>query len=444
MNESATQFPEAEETVLGAVLVDPESLPVIRGQLRKEHFYAPRLGRVYGAMCQLSDRNEAIDLITLSSELERSGERDPKQLVASLMNVTHTAASITHHARLVRGAAVRRDCTALLETALRRMREGTEPVDVIASDVQSDLLDAAVYEHTKGYQVIDADVIDRLMEAIEARGIASRLGNVPHLATGFVDIDRETNGFRPGELVILGGVPKSWKTACCLNIALNAIHKRQHVATVSAEMTKDSLLERMINMAALVHSSSTSRGVLDGSERQRIMDHAYPILASGRLHIDDEAFPELGDVIARAVHLKSRVPDLALIIVDYLQLVTKRMHGRRGDEELNEICRGLKGLAKKTQTVVIAPAQVNYKAVDERADKRPEPRDLQGASGMAQTADFVGMVFNPRMYDQRHEPVIEIDFWLSRRTPRFQVTLQASPAHMLLSDYRPDRSRRSA
>lgn len=427
----------AEQAVLSAMLLDPATIPTAARWIRAQDFGVPAHGKLFDTFCAMRADGTAIDPLTLSARLEQQNLLDAiggREYIGYLIDVVPTAANIEYHARIVRASGARsalRDC---LQRATASVEEGTTDTAEIARQLQADTLPIAVDEPGRGFSVIERPDIEELAERIAQRGVLTLEGRTPGLPTGYPEIDDVTMGFRPGELVIFGAVPKAWKTALVDNIALNMLRADFVGGKVAAEMTRDETLERMLATEAQVPSHTLSRGDLTQAQWERFFVAARTI--EGRYHVDDEAFPDLGDVIARCTELKARVPALAFIIVDYLQLVTTRLQGKRGDEEINAVCRGLKGVAKRLGVPVIAPAQCNYKEIDGRSEKRPELRDLQGASGMAQTANFVGLLYNPLLYFPDAKPVLEVEFAASRRTPKWTALLKMEPPIQLLRSMR--------
>lgn len=405
---------DAEIAVLSAVLLDPECINAIGPTLKPEAFYGERNRKTYEAMRELQASGKAIDYITLSTALDAVGLRE---YVYELDDAVPTSANVEYHATLVRTAYARRGLIALAQEAMAAAEDPTTDVAKVAAQLQQDALPFSVETDNRGYRRM-RDVMLEALEEIEARGIAAREGKVLGVTTGYPEIDDITNGFRKGELISVFGGPKCGKTAFTLAVALHNALNADGCGFVCAEMTAHSLAERCLNAVGRIKTAETSRGVFSGTDWDRLVSVGAQV-ASSRFFVDDEAFPELGDVIARALHLKSQNPELKLLVVDYLQLVTHRMKGRRGDEEINEICKGLKGLAKRAELTVIAPGQTNFKEVEARSVPRPTMRDIQGASGPAQTSDFLFLAYRDPMVPE----TFELELAASRRTDRFTAHL---------------------
>lgn len=431
---------DAEDAVLSAMMLDPSVIPGVAGILKREAFHADRNGMIFAAMVDIQRSGKpGDDPLVIADELKRRGELERvggKDYLSYLIDMVPTAANVEYHARIVAGHHARRSVIGSLEGALKAFHDPQADLRAIASELQDKLLPLSADVGRSGYRSI-GDIVWETMAAFERRQEAARSGKTDGVPTGWREVDAYTNGFRPGELVIFGGGPKSGKTSAVLNIVLNNVLAGRGAGFISAEMTGSQLVERLLNNMACVHTQATTSGNLSKEDWTRLTEAAKQLYLAKHFFVDDEAFPSLDDVIARSLHLKAKHPEVALIVVDYLQLISKRMAGRRGDEELNAISKGLKGLAKRAGVPVFAPCQVNYKEVDARKNPRPTLRDLQGASGPAQDADFVGLVYRPGLSDPEpsKSQILELDFVACRRTDRFKTTLRWDGRHMRVDDF---------
>ncbi len=423
----------AEQAVLSAMLCDPDVIPSVSKTLDRDAFFNAAHKRMFDAMLTLHAKDIAVDPLTIVAELERSGTLEAtggREYLAYLIEVVPSAANVEHHAKIVHRHAQRRQLIKAADTArMMAMREDAEP-DEIARQLQADTLPIAVDDGEQGFRVVSRADIDRVADAIHLRGVATSEGRVPGLATGFPEIDDVTQGFRPSEFVTVGAVPKGWKTALVDNFALNLIRSGEIGGKVSAEIGRDQQIERLISADATIPISSIARGSLVTDEWKRFLVSGN--LIEDRLHIDDESYPELSDVLTRCTDLKSRIPSLSFLIVDYIQLVQAGLRGRRGDEEINTVTRALKGLAKRLNVVLFAPFQCNFKEIDKRDDKRPQKGDAQGASGPIQDADFAILLYNDMLYNPMASPILEVNFAACRRTAPFVAKLKMYPDFQLL------------
>jgi replicative DNA helicase len=406
--------------------MDANAIAVVRKIVTPDAFYRSGYRRVYEAIIELDAIGTAADILTVTRLLDQRGQLDAvggHAGLGALIDAVPTAANVVYHARLVREIAHRRAIITEAERAAQGAREGREPAATVARALQAAVLPLAGDDAAaRGFQ--RADPVGVLAE-IEARGRVEGEG----IRSGFAEIDRHTHGFRPGELVIIGAVPKAGKTALALEMARRNVFAGRGVAIVSAEMASAQVVERLLNAESGVLVSSTSSGRITAHEASALVDAAGRI-AGAPLWIDDAATPTLDDVSARVTALKSEHPEVLIVVVDFLQLVQHRMKGRRGDEELAAISYGLKALAKRCACVVLAPCQLNYKDVEDRIGARPKLRDLSGGSGMLQAADFVAIAHRPAMYSPSAADVIELDFAACRRCAPFRIALDWDGARM--------------
>lgn len=423
-----------EEAVLSAMMMDPRAITEVSGSLNAEAFQLPANRAVYRAIQSLTSRQVEVDPLTLSAELESQGTLEKaggKDYIGYLVDAVPTAANISHHAKLVRDAAQKRELITTLKFALDLASvPSADPVD-IASQLQQSLLSIAVDQSSKGYRP-GGDVLAETLVAIKRREENTKAGLPNGILTGFPEIDTVTNGFQPGELIIVAGGPKSGKTMTCLTWALYNVLYGDGAGFVSAEMTAQQLAERMLNALGMVRASTTASGRLTPEEWQRLFQAGGDITRANNLFIDDEAFPSLGDVIARGLHLKSKHPKLKLLGVDYLQLVSHKLKGQALNEEISAVCHGLKGLAKRGEMAVIAMCQTNFKEHDKRSVPKPALYDVQSSSGPAQDADFVWLVNRPSLTnpDPMLSDLIEYELGASRRTERFTVRMRWNGQYM--------------
>jgi replicative DNA helicase len=435
-NEDSTLF-MAEQSVISAMMADRAAIVKAKRLLDSTAFEGKAMRSYFNAILALDAEGITVDPLTLTARMEQLGTLDlagGRDYIGYLLDVVPTAANVEYHARIVKSGSDRRKAIGYLTRALEDLKGGRINLRDLAVEAQAAMLPFAVDSDARGFRWITVQNIEEVLAEIDRRAEHVKDGSIPGFPTGYRDIDSVTNGFRPGELVIFGGAPKSLKSYLCINILINAAMRRDHTGLVSAEMTFHAIMERFVTATALVSVIAVGRGAITGSERERMMREGSKL--AGFIAVDDEALPELGDVIARATDLKAQQPRLKALVFDYIQLVQNKMGNRRGDEEINGITRALKGTCKRLEVVGIAPAQCNFKEVDGRDDKMPQLRDFQGASGMAQDPDFAGMLLNRRQYDASAAPLLEIDFQGARRTHRFTALIKYDPTSMAMVDER--------
>lgn len=412
---------EAERNVLSACLVEPVALRKAGAILSPADFHDADHRAIYAACLDVMASGAVVDGVTIGTHL---GD-DLPDLVQELADNFFTAVNIVYHAELVQACATRRRLIETLDHATKAITSGSdEALASIAGTVQSALSSAVSKGGRKGFGVVTGEEIIALADSIVERRTAREAGQIIGVATGYPEIDDQLFGFKPAELVIVCARPKGCKTALCLNITVNAITEQGlSGGFVSTEMLRPELLERAGNQLAKVTTRQTAAGLMSDREVERFATQLNSL--AGRLHIDDEAFPTLDDVIARSIDLKARHPEIAFLVVDYLQRVTKRMKGRRGDEEIAAVTAGIKALGKELRIPIFAPAQVNYKDSDRRDAKSPTLADIQGSSSFAQDGNFVFLLHRPGLFDP--DPalasVLQVELAASRRTDNFTTNL---------------------
>ncbi|MBK8058657.1 MAG: AAA family ATPase [Gemmatimonadetes bacterium] len=412
---------EAEVALLGAMLLSPVVIPSVRGSLRTEDFASTTHRRLYGAIVALHDAGEAVEFLTLQAYLVRTGELAAiggVETLSALLDVP-TAANAPAHVRLVQESARLRRLATHGQTLVEAIRTRAGTAEEILAEHLSALMAETYQRSDRGFRRVRSLEV---LEAIERRA----QGEPDGIPTGFRECDRYTAGFQRGELIVVGAVPKCGKSTFTTQIALQvALGGHGGAAIVSAEMPRRAVLERMLSALAGVPGHRLQRGDLSAPEWRRVLD-AQTRLDQAPIWIDDEALPELRDVMQRVLALKAQHPELSLVVVDYLQLVQHRLKGRRGDEEIEAVANGLKRLADRAEVVVVSPAQLNQKPIDARQDKRPLLSDLSGSMGPLKAADFVALLYRPIL----HEGAAGIDgdrlhvfVDAARRTSTFSFTL---------------------
>lgn len=425
---------DAEQAVLAAMLLDERALVKVAALLDPDAFYHERHRHVFSAALSVHRRGETVDPMTVATELESTGQlaaAGGKEYIGEFLDIVPTTENAASHAGIVREMAGRRTVLQLAVEVSELVYSGSD-TRTLAQHLFQSALPLSVDDASRGFRHVKT-LLYPVIEAIEARA-----SGAPGLKTGYAAIDSWTNGFRPGELVITAGAEKSGKTALALNIAQRVLEReegRVGVGFVSAEMTADSLVERILSRRASVTVQQIGSGKLNTDEWSRLSKVAADT-ASWPLYIDDEAEPTLADVIARSTHLKALHPEIGLIVVDFLQLITAREKNQNDAVELKRVSYGLKGMAKRLGVVVLAPCQVNSKEVEAGKDMRPKLKDIQGSSGMRQAADFIGLCYREGLY-QEHSPTadqLEVFFAACRRTPSFHAKLYWHGETMAITD----------
>ncbi len=392
---------EAEQSVLGAIILDNEALPKALEMLGSEDFYKDTHRRLYNAMMGLFEKNEPIDIITLTDYLRRSDELDSVggiSYLSNLANAVPTSANIRYHAKIVREKALLR---ALIKTATQITTEVYE--DSRDADEMVDYAEKMVFDiadkRTKTSFASLKDVIKDTFKMIEH--LYDKKEAITGVPSGFKDIDELTAGFQPSDLIIIGGRPGMGKTAFALNIAQHvAIDLKEPVAIFSLEMSKEQLAMRMLCAESMVNASHVRKGFI-GKQDWPKLTNAAGRLADALIFIDDSSAITVLEVRAKARRLKMEHGGLSLVVVDYLQLMRSRGNFERREQEISEISRSLKALAKELRVPVIALSQLN-RAVEQRGEKKPTLADLRESGAIEQDADVIMFIYRDEIYNKNN------------------------------------------
>lgn len=390
----------AEQAVIGSVFVDPDKILIASEYLTKESFYKLSHGIVFEIMEGLADKGEPIDPVSVKSALDSIGEFDRiggMAFLASLINAVPTSAHIEHYAKVVAEKARARKVIEDLNQTIANVYDGQSDLNDILVQTEQALSNIANNNQTGFRSIID--VIDSTQTIIDER--SQRVGDVTGTPTGFTDFDSITTGLHTDNLIILAARPAMGKTAFALNIAQNvAIRAGKPVAIFSLEMGAESLVERMLSAEGLIPSYHVRTGNLSESEWRRMI-LAQEQLAKGKIYIDDTAGIQIAEIRSRAKRLSQETGGLGLIVIDYLQLITGRGRENR-QQEVSEISRQLKILAKELKVPVIALSQLS-RGVEQRNDKRPVLSDLRESGSIEQDADIVAFLYREAYYNREEQ-----------------------------------------
>ena len=386
---------EAEQSVLGGLLLDNGAYERIAGELKPDDFYRSEHQTIYRTIAAMLDRGEPVDAVTVAEALERSGQSAECGGLAYLGDLavnTPTAANILSYAKAVVDRKARRN---LIVAGQRIVELAHEPDgDAIArADAASAIVLALSEQRGCKEPVVVSDVMSSVLETLQKRIDAG--GAISGLSTGFVDLDRTTTGLHPGNLVVLAGRPAMGKTTLGVNIAENVAMSGGVALVFSLEMPADDLVERSMARAGSVNTQTLREGKLTDDDWSR-MTVALGKLNGKRLVIDDDpSTATVSQVRRKAIRVKRKHGRLDLIVVDYLQLM--RGEGNNRNEEIGGITRGLKLLARELNAPIIILSQLN-RGVEERTDKRPMMSDLRESGAIEQDADVILMAYREDYY----------------------------------------------
>jgi replicative DNA helicase len=386
---------EAERAVLGALILDHESLLKVQDHLSPEAFDLPRHRILFQACIELVAKSQAITLITLRSYLEEQGLLEDIGGVAMLSQIADsvpTAAHIEHHARLLRDKALGRALIRTCEQLASRGYDGREAVNELLESAEREILGIAMGHADVGFTLMK-DEIQSTFDYIDR----VQSGQVVGVRTGYEDFDKQTGGLTGGELVILAGRPSMGKTALALNFARNhVVNDGGCVGFFTLEMTKRELVLRLLLSEAEVDNNRFKNAML--SDRDfRALTRAATTLEETRLFFDDSMAVTVSDLAARARRL-DRDHKLSMLVIDYIQLIQGRAESERREQQVADISRSLKLLAKDLDIPVLALSQLN-RGPETRPDKRPQLSDLRESGAIEQDADIVLFIYRDELYD---------------------------------------------
>jgi replicative DNA helicase len=414
---------EAEQAVLGAILIDGEALLTVMERLTPEDFYRAAHQRIYEAMLRLNDENEPIDLITLTTDLQNHKlleEVGGVGYLTELANAVPTASNVGYYAEILEEKAMLR---RLIRAATQIVSSGyasAEDVNQLISDAEQKILEIS---NRRGDGFISIrDVLMDVFERVEF--LFNHKGGTTGIASGFPDLDKMTSGFQRNDLIIVAARPSVGKTAFALNIAQNVgVRAKESVAIFSLEMSASQLVQRMICAEANVDAGRMRTGFLESDDWEKLT-MAIGSLSEAEIYIDDSPSITVADIRAKCRRLKKE-RGLGMIVIDYLQLI----HGRSGggdnrQQEVSEISRTLKAIARELEVPVIALSQLS-RGVEQRQDKRPMMSDLRESGSIEQDADIVAFLYRDDYYNPETEKknIIEIIISKQRNGPTGTVEL---------------------
>jgi replicative DNA helicase len=397
---------EAERSILGAILLDNHSYNEAAEKLRWEDFSLDSHRRIFSRMAELIDAHRAIDIVTLSEELARRKEVEAVGGVAYLASLTEglpRRPSIEEYVRIVKDKSLARQLIAICNTAITRATDQSEEALVVLDSAESGLLEVSERGITRGFAGIPEIVRDSF-GTID--NLYAQQKEVTGLATHYTHFDKMTSGLQASDLIIIAARPSMGKTAWAINIAENAaVNDGKVVAIFSLEMSKESLLRRMLASQALVSMQKIQTGFIPKQDRGKLME-ALERLAEAKIFIDDTPAIALSEMRAKARRLRQQQGGLDLIVIDYLQLMTASTFGagaRRYEnrtQEVSAISRGLKALAKELRVPVVALSQLSRASEQRGGDKKPMLSDLRESGSIEQDADVVAFIHRDSYYNK--------------------------------------------
>jgi replicative DNA helicase len=415
---------EAEQAVIGAIFLEPLALTPASEILIPEDFYRAAHQKIFNAMVKLNDQGKAVDLITVTEELAATKILEDIGGVSYLSEVAGsvpTAANIEYYANIVAEKSLLR---RLIRTATGIAQDGytrEDEVETLLGEAEKSIMEVAQRRNAGNFHNIK-DVLVRTYDNIET--LHQRTGDVTGIPTGFAELDRMTAGFQRNDLIIVGARPSVGKTAFALNIAQNvAVKSKENVAIFSLEMGAEQLVMRMLCAEGNIDAQRLRTGTLTDEDWGKLT-MAMGSLSDAGIFIDDTPGVRISDLQAKCRRLKQE-HGLGMILIDYLQLILGS--GRSGEnrqQEVSEISRSLKQLARELQVPVIALSQLS-RGVEQRQDKRPMMSDIRESGSIEQDADIVAFLYRDDYYDKESENknIIEIIIAKQRNGPTGTVSL---------------------
>jgi len=438
---------DAERSILGAILLDNHALNAAIESVKPEDFFLDQHRRVFTQMIALGESQQAIDLVTLTEELHRRGELEAAggaPYLAALADGMPRVTNVEHYARIVKEKAMLRNLIHATHNIQQRALEGEDGADTILDNAESSIF-ALAEDRVKAGLIPAKDIVRDNFERLEK--IFREGKSITGISTGYAELDKLLSGLQPSELIILAARPSQGKTALALNLAENiAMRAGLPVAIFSLEMSKESLLQRLVASVGQIDAHKFRTGHLSKQDWSR-MTEALGSIAAAPLWIDDAGSNSVLEIGAKARRLK-RDKGMSLLIVDYLQLITARGRFNSRQEEVASISRGLKGLAKELQIPVLVLSQLTR--APEREERGPQLSDLRESGAIEQDADVVMFIYRPHFFKigaapeerdqaeiqiakQRNGPTDKVQFVFRSRLTRFE---EAAPD--AFSQFSPD------
>ncbi len=388
---------EAEQAVLGAMLLDADAALKAVELLDDAAFYRDAHRRIFRTMATVTERGDVVDPVVLREELMRTGDLEAAggtDYVADLLDVVPTAANVEYHCRIVRDKALRRRLIQAGTEIVQAAYEGPQEVDALLDGAEQRVFEVSFQRGTQEVVRIK-ELMWRTMERIEARHRGDE--SVRGIPSGFADLDTKTNGFQRSDLIIVAARPSMGKTALCLNVAANAaLEHNVPTAIFSLEMSRDQLVERLLASESFVDLQRLRSGNLRDDDYPK-MSRAAGLLGTAPIWVDDTPALTMLELRSKARRLKVE-HDVGLMIVDYLQLLRGPSRSESRQEEISFISRSLKALARELETPVIALSQLSRAPEQRGGDRRPMLSDLRDSGAIEQDADLVMFIYRPEMY----------------------------------------------
>ena len=388
---------EAEQSVIGSMLLDREAITVASESLNIDDFYQKHLGSIFDAMIQLYNDNQPVDLVTLKNKLSELGiieQIGGIKFLSQLATAVPTSAHIKHYANIVKEKAVFRRLINTSNEIANDCYENNDDLETVLDTAEKRIFDLIQNRSAEDFAPIK-DILLTTLDNIEKAH--KNQGKVTGIVTGFDDLDYRTAGLQPSDLVLIAARPSMGKTAFALNVAQHAaIRENVPTAIFSLEMSKEQLVNRLLCSESLIDAQKVRTGNLDESDWEKLAEGSG-VMASAPIYIDDTPGISVSEMRAKCRKLKLE-KGLGLILIDYLQLMSGSSKSESRQQEISEISRSLKALAREMQAPVVALSQLS-RACEARADHRPMLSDLRESGAIEQDADVVMFLYRDEYYN---------------------------------------------
>ena len=414
---------EAERSVIGSMIMDKDAITTASEIIVGEDFYQQQYGVLFDTMVELHNEGKPVDLVTLQDKLVEKNlppELSSIEFMRELLNAVPTSANIKYYANIVREKAMLRRLIKVTEGIANTCYLGNDSVEDIMASTEKQVFDI-VQNRSGGDFVSIKDVVINAIESIESA--AKTAGKVTGVSTGFYDLDYKTAGFQPSDLILVAARPSMGKTAFVLNVAEHAALKANVTTAIfSLEMSKEQLVKRILSMNSKVDSQAMRTGDLQDDDWIKLVESAK-LIGNSNLIIDDTPGISISELRSKCRKYKLE-HNLGMVIIDYLQLMTGSKNAESRQQEISEISRSLKALAREISVPVIALSQLS-RAVEQRPDKRPMLSDLRESGAIEQDADVVMFIYRDDYYnhDSEEAGISEIIIGKQRNGPTGTVKL---------------------
>jgi replicative DNA helicase len=393
----------AEAAVLSAMMLDNFAVAKSIEMLDKDHFYRPSHKMIFENMIELFEENIEIDIITLIDKLKTNNQLEAvggEAFINELSDVVLSSANIEFHANIVLERALLRQLIETSGKIIEKCYASDEAVDDIVDRAEQMIFNIAERPGKKAFQSI-SEIIPATIKNIEETATSKK--SVLGVPTGFMDLDRKIGGFRPGQLIIIAARPAMGKTSLALNIASNAaVRYDKKVGVFTMEMESDELLMRMLSSASEVSMDEMLKGYGMNEKKILRIAGAAEVLSEKEIYVDDSGSNTILDIRAKTRRLKAELKGLDLVIIDYMQLMSVRRNRENRQQEISEISRNLKVLAKELSIPIVTLSQLN-RGLESREDKRPKLADLRESGAIEQDADIVLFIYRDEVYNEETE-----------------------------------------